>query len=65
MANAGLKFDLESNALELFLSYVQGHVKNAITLAQRIWLDCSAIEQPVPGLIQAHQVPQQHAFPGP
>jgi len=56
MANAGLKFDLESNALELFLSYVQGHVKNAITLAQRIWLDCSAIEQPVPGLIQAHQV---------
>jgi len=56
MATAGLKFDPESDALELFLSYVQGHVKNAITLAQRIWLDCSAIAQPTPGLIQAHQV---------
>jgi hypothetical protein len=56
MATAGLKFDPESDALELFLSYVQGHVKNAITLAQRIWLDCSAVAQPNPGFIQAHQV---------
>ncbi|MDX5336383.1 MAG: hypothetical protein LPK13_09870 [Marinobacter sp.] len=57
MATAGLKFDPESDALELFLSYVQGHVKDAITLAQRIWLDCSAIapQHPAP-LIQAHQV---------
>ncbi len=56
MATAGLKFDPESDALELFLSYVQGHVKNAITLAQRIWLDCRAMAPPFPGLIQAHQV---------
>jgi hypothetical protein len=56
MATAGLKFDPESEALELFLSYVQGHVKDALTLAQRIWLDCSAVAQPSPDLIQAHQV---------
>jgi hypothetical protein len=56
MVTAGIKFDPESEALELFLSYVQGHVKDAITLAQRVWLDCSAVAQPNPRLIQAHQV---------
>lgn len=56
MATAGLKFDPESQALELFLSYVQGHIKDAITLAQRLWLGCSAIASPTPELIHAHQV---------
>lgn len=57
MATAGLTFDPDSQALDLFLSYVQGHVKDAITLAQRIWLDCSALAPQTPsGLIQAHQV---------
>ncbi|MBE9111646.1 ATP-binding protein [Nodosilinea sp. LEGE 07298] len=56
MATAGLKFDPESQALELFLSYVQGHMKDAITLAQRLWQSCNAIASPAPELIQAHQV---------
>jgi hypothetical protein len=57
MATAGLTFDTESQALELYLSYVQGHVKDAIALAQRIWLDCAAMApQQSTNLIQAHQV---------
>ncbi len=57
MATAGLKFDPDSQALELFLSYVQGHTQDAIALAQRIWLDCTAIApQGDPKLIQAHRV---------
>ncbi|MBE9136355.1 ATP-binding protein [Nodosilinea sp. LEGE 07088] len=57
MATAGLKFDPDSRALELYLRYVQGHMKDAITLAQRIWLDYHAVNpQPANGLIQAHQV---------
>ncbi|MFE4106129.1 ATP-binding protein [Almyronema epifaneia] len=57
MATAGFKFEPDSPALDLFLSYVQGHVKDAVTLAQRIWLDCLAISNlKPPGLIQAHQV---------
>jgi hypothetical protein len=65
LATTGLKFDPDSQALDLFLGYVQGHVKDAITLAQRIWLDDSAmihwnqsstIAPPASGLIQAHQV---------
>ncbi len=56
MATAGLKFDPDSQALELFLSYVQGHMKDAITLAQRLWLNSSAIATPMPEVIQAHQV---------
>lgn len=55
MAATGLKFDPDSQALELFLSYVQGHMKDAITLAQRLWLSCSAIAPP-PKLIYADQV---------
>lgn len=57
MATAELTFDAESQALELYLNYVQGHVKDAIALAQRIWLDCAALSaQQSTGLIQAHQV---------
>lgn len=56
MATAGLKFDPESQALELFLSYVQGHMKDAITLAQRLWLNSNAFASFQPELIQAHQV---------
>ncbi len=57
MATAGLKFDPHSRALDLYLRYAQGHMKDAITLAQRIWLDYHAMTpQPPTGLIQAHQV---------
>ncbi len=56
LATADLKFYPDSQALELFLSYVQGHTKDALTLAQRLWLICSAIAPDPPGLIQAHQV---------
>ncbi len=55
-ASQWLTFDPDSQALELFLSYVQGHVKDALTLAQRLWLSCRAIAPDPPGLIQAHQV---------
>ncbi len=56
LAKTGLTFDPDSQALELFLSYVQGHLKDATTLAQRLWLNCQAIAPDPPGLIQAHQV---------
>lgn len=56
MAQAGLKFDPESQALELFLSYAQGHLGDAIALGQRIWLDNAAFSKNNLGLIQAHQV---------
>lgn len=57
MAAAGLAFDPESQALELFLSYIQGHVKDAITVARRVWLDYSAsTSRDSVGLIQAHHV---------
>jgi hypothetical protein len=57
MATAGLTFEAESQALELYLSYVQGHGKDAVTLAQRIWLDCAAkVPQQPTRVIQAHQV---------
>ncbi|MGB3309448.1 MAG: hypothetical protein WBG32_00620 [Nodosilinea sp.] len=56
IATASLKFDPESQSLELFLGYVQGHMRAAITLAQRLWLNCNAIAPPIPELIQAHQV---------
>jgi hypothetical protein len=31
-------------------------MKDAITLAQRLWLGCNAIASPLPELIEAHQV---------
>jgi hypothetical protein len=39
MTSEGLKFEPDSQALSLFLSYVQGHFSDAITLARRIWLE--------------------------
>jgi hypothetical protein len=41
MASQGLKFG--ADALVLFLSYVQGHMGDASTLARRIWVDCRAV----------------------
>lgn len=52
MLSQGLIFDPDTQALELFLSYVQGHLGDAIALARRILLDCQNQEK----LIQAHQV---------
>jgi hypothetical protein len=60
MISQGLKFDPDSQAIALFLSYVQGHLGDAIALARRIWLDCrdssslKGSENEV--LIQAHHV---------
>lgn len=51
MAEKGLKFEPESQALELFLSYVQGHFGEAIGLARRIWLDYRAM---APGNLEAN-----------
>ncbi|RUR75765.1 ATP-binding protein [Chlorogloeopsis fritschii PCC 9212] len=42
MAAEGLKFEADSQALNMFLNYVQGHLGDAIALARRIWLDCRA-----------------------
>jgi hypothetical protein len=39
MATEGLRFDEKSQALNLFLENVQGHLGSAIALARRIWLD--------------------------
>jgi hypothetical protein len=68
MAEAGFKFD--DDALDLFLTCVQGHFGDAIALARRIWLDRLAIEKlneephsfPIPTssfnstLVEAHHV---------
>ncbi|MBL1174012.1 ATP-binding protein [Pantanalinema sp. GBBB05] len=43
MASQGLKFEPDSQALKLFLSYVQGNLGDAIALARRIWLDYRAL----------------------
>ncbi|HEY9626351.1 MAG TPA: ATP-binding protein [Coleofasciculaceae cyanobacterium] len=40
MASQGMQFDPQ--ALERFLSYVQGHLGDAIALARRVWLDHAA-----------------------
>lgn len=39
MQAEGLQFDPDTQALDLFLSIVQGHTGDAISLARRIWLD--------------------------
>lgn len=44
LAAEGLQFESESQALELFLAYVQGHVGDAIALARRLWLDQRAFD---------------------
>lgn len=59
MATEGLKFDSDSQALELFLSHVNGHFADAIALARRIWLDLRSREDTAASpsaLIYAHQV---------
>jgi hypothetical protein len=71
MAAEGLQFDPETQALQLFLSIVQGHTGDAVNLARRIWLDRQAFmnaqmdwnRQPktvtgeaIDGLIEAHHV---------
>lgn len=54
---AGEDLQLDSAALELFLSYAQGHLKDATSLAQRIWLDYHAFGlTESPGIIGAHHV---------
>ncbi len=55
IATAGLQIE-EEQALKLFLSYVQGHLGDAITLAYRIWLNHRAFAQPEEKTIQAHHV---------
>ncbi|MEB3359775.1 MAG: AAA family ATPase [Synechococcales bacterium] len=42
MKGENLQFSGEDGAIALFLSYVQGHLGNAIVLARRIWLDHNA-----------------------
>lgn len=58
MAEEGFKF--EDDALNLFLTYVEGHIGDAIALARRIWLECRALGHaeplPNPFLIQTHHV---------
>lgn len=60
MLSEGLEFDAEGTAIALFLSYVQGHLGDAIALSKRIWLDCrissSCQASQKPGLIQSHHV---------
>jgi hypothetical protein len=66
MAAEHLQFEPDSKALDLFISIVQGHVGDAITLARRIWLErrvdiCQAEWQAPPkpevnGTIEAHHV---------
>ena len=57
MAAAKFRFDPNSQSLETFLSYVQGHIKDAIALAQRIQLMCCASQtQTLNGIIQTHHI---------
>ncbi len=60
MLAEGLEFDESGAAIALFLSYVQGHLGDAIALSRRIWLDCRISScsdaSQKPGLIQAHHV---------
>lgn len=48
LASEGLQFEPDCQALDLFLSYVQGHVGDAIALARRLWLDHRAFDEPKP-----------------
>lgn len=70
MQTEGLQFDPDSGALDLFLSIVQGHTGDAVSLARRIWLDrhvfinaqtewktlVKPVEAAIDGLIEAHHV---------
>ena len=44
LAAEGLEFEPEGQALDSFLSYVQGNVGDAIALMRRIWLDYRTID---------------------
>ena len=62
MASERLKFEPDSQALPLFLSYVQGHFGDAITLARRIWIELGQTQREKNldldtfKLVQPHQV---------
>ena len=57
MATAGLDFDREDQSLALFLDYAQGHINDAIALAQRIWFECHVVHRDdKPGVIQSYHV---------
>ncbi|MGF1603685.1 MAG: ATP-binding protein [Thermosynechococcaceae cyanobacterium] len=56
MAAFGLKLDLETHAADLFLSYVQGHLGDAIALAKRVCLEYNATHSSTPGLLQGHHI---------
>lgn len=57
MAAAKLSFATDDQGLAAFVRYVQGHIKDAIALAQRIQLICHADwAQGCRGEIQAHHV---------
>lgn len=56
MAQKDLYFAPDGQALQRFLTYVQGHVGDAITLARRIWLDHQAFYRGNSGLIEPHHV---------
>jgi hypothetical protein len=74
MATEGLQFEPESEALELFLTVVQGHVGDAIALARRLWLDhhmvengriaaaTSSTDQTAPNQLKAHTVYPHHVY---
>jgi hypothetical protein len=62
MATAGLKFDPDTRALDLFLGYVQGHLGDAIALARRVWLEYQTLNSTEPGLLQAHHI--RHSMVG-
>lgn len=55
MQAQGLSFSSEDGAIALFLSYVQGHLGDAIALARRIWLDHHAFHYS-DSTLQAHHV---------
>jgi hypothetical protein len=55
MKTKGLDLSTEDEAIPLFLSYVQGHLGDAIALAQRIWLDHQAYSQS-DNTIYAHHI---------
>ena len=74
MATEGLQFEPESEALELFLTVVQGHVGDGIALARRLWLDhhmfengriaaaTSSTDQTAPNQLKAHTVYPHHVY---
>ena len=57
MQEKGLKFDPQTNALQLFTEYIQGNMSDAIALIRRIWLDyLTQVNSQSEFLIQPHHV---------